>query len=214
MSRRVRVLRIMLRTTALCVLSLALLTCTPPNFSDDPVSDPLVITPLEPQLVAGSQVDFTAAGGTPPYVFAVALGSGSINASSGLFTAPDQPESATVKVTDNKGRTTQTPVTVKPSALALSPNTVTIFQGTTIQITGSGGTLNYSAGSANGGGVLIKTSDTTWSFTAGLLPIDIGTWTVTVTDSSGPVKSAFSYISVFAEPGALTISPDTIDTHP
>jgi hypothetical protein len=70
--------------------------------------------------------------------------------------------------------------------------------------------LAYSAGSANGGGVLNKTSDTTWNFVAGSLPIDIGDWTVTVSDSSAPVKNAFTYIHVSAMPGALTISPETI----
>jgi hypothetical protein len=210
MSRRRPVLRMLLWVAALFAVSLALLTCTPPNFGDDPVADPLTITPLEPQMVAGSQLDFNADGGTPPYVFAVTSGTGLINSSSGLYTASDQPESAAVEVTDQKGRTTQTPVTIKPSALALSPNSVSIFQGTSIQITGSGGTLNYSTGSVNGGGVLTKTSDTTWNFTAGSLPGDIGDWAVTVSDSSIPVKNAFSYIHVNAVPGVLTISPDTI----
>ncbi len=192
---------------ALFTVSLALLTCTPPNFDDDPITDPLSLTPLEPQLVAGSQLDFTADGGTPPYMFAVASGLGSINASSGLYTAPDQPESAAVKVTDHKGRTTETPVSIKPSTLMLSPDHVSIFQGSSVVITGSGGTLDYT-GSASGGGTLIQTSDSTWRFDA--TDDDPTPWVITVTDESVPMKTAWAYITVTAPPSALTISPETI----
>jgi hypothetical protein len=72
----------------------------------------LQISPLAVTMGVGATCDFLASGGSPPYSFAVVSGSGSIDAGSGLYTAPDLPDSAIIQVLDSKGTTSQATVTV------------------------------------------------------------------------------------------------------
>ncbi len=72
----------------------------------------LQISPLAVTLGVGATCDFLASGGSPPYSFALISGSGSIDADSGLYTAPDFPNSATIQVRDSQGATSQATATV------------------------------------------------------------------------------------------------------
>ncbi len=135
-----------LRSAALLAACLALLTCEPPNFDDDPVKtgDPLAISPHGLEMPAGMSFTFVAAGGTTPYVFSV-TGNGTINSSTGKYTAAEFPGTGAVKVTDHDGVTASTTVTVLPSALWMSPSgtPVTLEANTLYTFEGHGGTPPY-----------------------------------------------------------------------
>jgi hypothetical protein len=73
---------------------------------------PLAITPTSATVPTGSQTTFGATGGTGPYSFTVVSGVGSINASTGVYTAGGTPGTATVRVTDGLGAMVEAPVTV------------------------------------------------------------------------------------------------------
>jgi fibronectin type 3 domain-containing protein len=66
---------------------------------------PLTLSPSTAQVQAGSSQTFQAAGGQSPYRFQVTAGPGSINASTGDYTAPQVLGTATIQVTDARGIT-------------------------------------------------------------------------------------------------------------
>jgi hypothetical protein len=66
-------------------------------------SGPLVISPISTTLVVDTKVVFVATGGTPPYLFSLQSGGGSIDADSGIYTAPGTPGSAVIQVRDDQG---------------------------------------------------------------------------------------------------------------
>ena len=72
----------------------------------------LQISPVAVTLVVGATCTFSASGGTAPYSFAVVSGSGSIDAKSGLYTAPGTPGSEVIQVQDGQGATSQATATV------------------------------------------------------------------------------------------------------
>ena len=67
---------------------------------------------------------FTVAGGLGPYTYTVVSGNGMINSSTGVFTAPANTETDTIKVTDSLGNTATATVTVSAPVLAWSPLTL------------------------------------------------------------------------------------------
>jgi hypothetical protein len=72
----------------------------------------LQISPLAVTLGTGATCAFLASGGSPPYSFALVSGGGSIEADSGLYTAPVSPDNAIIQVQDSKGATSQATATV------------------------------------------------------------------------------------------------------
>ena len=93
---------------ALCILSLALTSCDTFDFygllsragTPGPTGGPLAISPLSVMVLVNGTCTFTASGGTPPYRFSVILGSGTIDAGTGVYTAPVAPSSDTILVSD------------------------------------------------------------------------------------------------------------------
>ncbi len=73
---------------------------------------PLQINPGTISLTTNEGVTFTATGGTGGYQYSVVTGTGTINPTTGLFTAPAVEETDTVRVTDNGGRTCDATVDV------------------------------------------------------------------------------------------------------
>jgi hypothetical protein len=74
---------------------------------------PVAITPSTVSVQVSSSYPFSASGGLPPYTYSVIAGTGTINPSTGVFTAPGGPETDTVKVVDSIGNATTASVTVQ-----------------------------------------------------------------------------------------------------
>ena len=70
------------------------------------------ISPLAVTLVVGATCDFSASGGSPPYIFSVLTGSGIIDPKSGLYTAPGIPGNEIIQVLDSQGATSTATATV------------------------------------------------------------------------------------------------------
>ena len=74
---------------------------------------PLTIVPSSANVQTGDTYPFTASGGVPPYTYSVILGTGTINSSTGLFSAPLSAESDTVKVVDSVANASTASVTMQ-----------------------------------------------------------------------------------------------------
>lgn len=72
----------------------------------------LGISPVAVSISINSNFNFTAAGGTGPYVFSVFSGSGSINSATGDFSAPAVPGTSVIRVTDAMSATADSTVTI------------------------------------------------------------------------------------------------------
>ncbi|MCM2323775.1 MAG: hypothetical protein NDJ90_10995, partial [Oligoflexia bacterium] len=114
------------------------------------ITDDPIITPASLTLAAGNRYPFSTASSTGPYVFSLVSGSGTIEPLTGLYTAATA-GSATVRVTDAKGRTSDASVTVE-NALAISPKVVSVDASGSFTFTTSGGvgTVTYSIVSGEG----------------------------------------------------------------
>jgi hypothetical protein len=68
-----------------------------------PNGESLAISPVSVTVMVSQTCTFTATGGTPPYTFSVVSGSGTIDAKTGVYTAPSHSSSDAVQVTDAEG---------------------------------------------------------------------------------------------------------------
>ncbi len=155
----------------------------------------LSISPASTTLAVNNTATFTASSGTSPYTFSVFSGGGSINASTGVYTAPVTAGTAVVRVTDNLGATTDASVTIN-AALAIVPATKTLAVNNVFTFSATGGVSPYTYSVAVGGGVI---NASTGAYTA---PAAAGTATVRVTDGKGNVSDSAVTINA-----ALAISP-------
>jgi len=73
-------------------------------FSELGIKGGLNISPSEVTVTVDSSVTFTASGGNPPYTYAVASGTGSIDAATGVYTAPAAASNDIVVATDSSGQ--------------------------------------------------------------------------------------------------------------
>ncbi|MGZ3724875.1 MAG: hypothetical protein ACXWQQ_03715, partial [Pseudobdellovibrio sp.] len=134
-------------------------------------------------------------GGSSPYTYSVVAGSGSVNASTGVYTAPASSGSATVRVTDNLGSTSDATITIN-AALQISPTSQTLTPNQTVTFSTLGGvspftySIQSGVGSINSGNGL---------YTA---PGSSGSAVVKVTDSLNNTSTANVTIT-----NVLTISP-------
>src|SRR6201996_4677068 len=106
-----------------------------------PTGSPLTLSPVTTTVGAGTSETFVASGGQPPYSYSVASGTGAIDSTSGVFTAPSAAGSATLKVTDAGGQNATAAVTIN-AAFAIVPATITMTASSakTFQFSGAGGT--------------------------------------------------------------------------
>lgn len=72
----------------------------------------LDISPATVSVAALDQETFTASNGSTPYSYSIVSGGGSINSSTGVYTAGGSAESVVVRATDNNGATADAAVTV------------------------------------------------------------------------------------------------------
>lgn len=161
------------------------------------VVDPLVISPATYSLAVNNSHTFSASGGQTPYVFTIQSGGGSVNSSTGAFTAPAAAGTTVIRVTDNLGSTADATVTVNP-ALAISPATINLALSGTTTFSASGGVTPYVFSVVSGGGSIGSSSG---AFTA---PASIATVVVRVTDDRGNTSDATVTVN-----DPLTISPST-----
>lgn len=157
----------------------------------------LSISPASVTLAVNNTVTFAAANGATPYTFSILSGTGTVNPTSGLYTAPAAAGSAVVRVTDNLGATANANVTVN-AALAISPATKTLAVNNVFTFTATGGVSPFTYSVFSGGGVI---NASTGAYTA---PAVTGSAVVRVTDGLGNIASSTVTINA-----ALLISPLT-----
>jgi hypothetical protein len=108
-------------------------------------SSSLGISSSTSTVAINGNVVFTASGGTKPYTYYLESGEGTINSSTGLFTASAIPGSVEVMVEDAAGNTSYSTITVGDAQdLTLTAAAYQIAPNATVQLTPSGGTAPYS----------------------------------------------------------------------
>jgi hypothetical protein len=152
---------------------------------------------------------FSATGGEAPYTYDVTSGAGSIDASSGVYTAGPTAGATTVRVSDHGGHTAAAAVTIN-GALGLNPSPATVAAGATLMLTPSGGTAPYTLALIAGDGSF---DSTTHIYTA---PAATGTATVSVKDSLGTQATVVVNINSGLVAGApsFTLTASSGQTYP
>lgn len=92
----------------------------------------LTVTPSSTSVAVNSTVTFSATGGTAPYSFSVVSGGGSIQSSTGVFTAPSSTGYAEIKATDSNGATGN--YTIAITSAGTSSGDITLPSGLTFNI--------------------------------------------------------------------------------
>jgi len=161
------------------------------------VNAALTISPTSQTMGINGTLNFSADGGVVPYSYSLVSGTGSINASTGLFTAPATPDTTIVRVTDSIGNTANSTVTIT-SGLSISPASTTLAVNNSVTFAGSNGAVPYSYSVVSGGGSI---NASTGLYTA---PVAAGSAVVRVTDNLGATADASVTINA-----ALAIVPAT-----
>jgi Domain of unknown function (DUF5122) beta-propeller len=127
----------------------------------------------------GQTLTLSGTGGQGPYTYSVVSGAGTVNVSTGLFTAPATAGTTVIRVTDANSGTSQISIN-NYAALRITPPSLTLTAGAgqTMQFSGTGGFGGYTYTLVSGPGTLSPTGFYTAANTS-------GTATVQVTDSLG-----------------------------
>ena len=169
----------------------------------------LTLSPSDITMNASGVISLTASGGTPPYVydFVTQIGGTGESLTDNVYAAPsDAAGTAVVQVLDARGASATSSIEVvvpPPTTLTISPSTMTLKLGDSIQLSAHGGTSPYAFSLLSDiGGTGESFSATTYT-----APVDaVGTATVRVTDGSG----SFADAEINVEPAsALTLVPAT-----
>ncbi len=126
----------------------------------------LSLSPGNYTLPVSTSLTFSGSGGSPPYTYSLSSGSGSLNSSTGLYTAPGTPGSDVLRVTDQTGAFEEITITIV-AALALTPSSVLLYQdpSSTYQISGlSGGVTPYQYDLVSGPGTINSSGNYTMPF--------------------------------------------------
>lgn len=109
--------------------------------------NPIQINPSASSVVIAQNLSVSAAGGIEPYTYSVVSGGGDINSGTGLFTAPNNPSTVTLRVTDSLNNFADTEISVVAN-LVLTAGTCSYGVPETMSclVSGSGGVgvKNYS----------------------------------------------------------------------
>ena len=171
---------------------------------------PLGISPASITLNIDDVVTFIATGGNSPYNFTIESGGGTIanlGGGKGEYTAPSAPDAVTVRVTDSSSSFVEASVTVNalPVPLGISPSSITMEIGSSLQFSAYGGDGSYTysivppgTGTIGGGSGI---------YNAPGVP---DTLTVRVTDGASATADAAVTV-VCSTP--LAISPDTLSMY-
>ena len=171
------------------------------------VTTTLTISPSTKTLAVNNVFSFTGVGGTPPLVYSVFSGTGTVNASTGAYTAPAASGSAVVRVTDSLGATADAGVTINP-ALSITPASQTMAINGTLTFSSAGGVVPYTYSIFSGAGII---NATTGAYTA---PGTVGTDIVRVTDSLGNTADSTVTINnlLGISPAAVTLAVNNTTT--
>jgi hypothetical protein len=93
------------------------------------VNAALAITPSSISLATNATTTFSASGGVSPYSYSIVSGGGSVNAVSGLFTAPAVAATVVVRVTDSLSNTSQATVSMNSAPTITSISDRTVYEG-------------------------------------------------------------------------------------
>lgn len=165
------------------------------------INSNLLLGPASSLAAQNSTSAFQATGGVPPYSYSIQSGGGSINASTGVYTAPLTPGGPyTVTVTDATGATSTAQVNVTPS-LSFSAATIALPVN---------GTYDFSMITAGGVGAKVYSITSAQGTFVGSIytaPNIPGSYTVTVFDSQSPTPNqAIGQITVHP---AISVWPAT-----
>jgi hypothetical protein len=161
------------------------------------ITDAPVIEPVIKTLAVGNKFPFAVLSGKSPYAFSMASGEGTVNATTGEFTAGSNAGSAVVRVTDADNRTADASVTIN-GALSFAEKNIYVAKSANYTLAATGGVAPYRYIIAAGAGSVDKT---TGIFTASN---NVGSTSVHVFDSLGNVDLAVVNITT-----DLSISPGT-----
>jgi alpha-tubulin suppressor-like RCC1 family protein len=157
------------------------------------INPALLISPAVSTIGKGEAIQLSASGGSQPYTFLniSGAGSGTVNSSTGVYTAPQSLSTAIIRVTDFAGNSVDALINVvnKPQITTTQEKLATNFD---LTITASEGTPPYSFSILSGGGSINSVSGL---FTA---PNTNGTVNIRVTDHNG-LYDDFS-INIFIPP--------------
>jgi hypothetical protein len=137
---------------------------------------PLTLSTPATTLGAGTTETVLAAGGKGPYVYSIVSGDGSIDSSTGVFTAPATAGTTVVEVTDALGATAKSSLQIL--VVAFVHVTAIVDAATTTSQAAAGGAPPYTYSVLTGGGTI----NATGQFTAPAGPAMV---TLKVTDSKG-----------------------------
>ncbi len=166
-----------------------------------PGSLTLTLSPLSAILNVHNQIEFSAFGGQPPYLYSVVSGPGAINPVNGKYVAAAMPGLATVRVADAASQTSESMVEVL-APFAISPDEATVSATSTCLFAASGGKPPYVYALLSP--ALGSIDQASGLYTA---PALAGSDTVRATDAIG--NTADSELTV-TPPGPLAISPSAI----
>ncbi|MDR3608674.1 MAG: hypothetical protein P4M08_15025 [Oligoflexia bacterium] len=114
----------------------------------------LTLTPSQQTIAPGASLQLVASGGLAPYTYSIISGQGSINSSTGIYTAPSTPTSVQINAVDTTGVSGSATVTVAYPPLTISPASITLALGSTFTFSGSGGLPPYTFSMAYGAGLI------------------------------------------------------------
>ncbi|MDZ4676554.1 MAG: hypothetical protein SGI74_03510 [Oligoflexia bacterium] len=144
----------------------------------------LTVTPSAPTVNIGAGQSFSVSGGTPPYLYLMISGGGSIT-TGGVYTAPSTSGSASIRVLDSVGVYLTVPINIinGPAISPASQNIAVNRLFTFTNQTGAGvGPFSFSI--ISGSGSITSVNAVTGTFTY-LAPASIGSASVRITDSNG-----------------------------
>lgn len=179
------------------------------------VNPALAINPATKTVAVNNSFTFTSTGGVSPLMYSITSGSGSINSSTGAFTAAANGGTATVQVTDGLGNISIATVAIN-SALNITPSSFLIAVPGTKSFSASGGVSPYVYSIITGPGSINSASGVYTSTGAGSVIIRVtdsmnntsdGTLDVNAALSASPTSATVIAGSVFIAIAADGVPP-------
>ncbi len=210
------------RAAGLMIAALALASCNNTSFysvlGNKAQVQKLAISPASTTVPPNGSITFSASGGEPPYTFSVLSGVGSINSSSGVYTAPATPATTIIQVADKQGSTATATVTnVDYSVTAINNTSATLLAGDaasgnfTLQNVGTAGgaqtvswTVYISTSATLGAGGTVLTAGTTTPLASG------ATSTITFSGTWPSTPGTYYLIATVSSPDGLVAPNNTL----